>query len=205
MEKQIAFSSKTAEVRFYIMQYVGQEEREYERKELVDYVYKMMGHDESLTAGVVAGAVKMLTCSGELVSVKRGVFKKGMRKQQSTSIERIHSVCARFVGEFEKACTVNVFSLSEEERILYPDIVETLELGRANIYELMEQLEDLLRRIKTAGVEKNVSLKLAAPTTQNGSVSDKNGALKEKEKVQSAETGTEGNETIGAKKNDKHK
>ena len=40
MEKQMVFSSITAEVRFYIMQYVAQEEREYERKELVDLVYQ---------------------------------------------------------------------------------------------------------------------------------------------------------------------
>ena len=158
MEKQMVFSSVTAEVRFYIMQYVVQEEREYERKELVDLVYQKMGDNESVTAGVIAGAIKMLVGSGELVTVKRGVFKKGIKRMKSSALEKIHSTCIRFATEFEKACTINVLSLTEEERALYPEFVETLELGRANIYEFMDQLGDLVNRMKAAGVDKSLML-----------------------------------------------
>lgn len=157
MEKKMVFSSTTAAVRYYIMQYVSQNEREYERRELVDYINQRMADDENVTAGVIAGAVKMLVCSGELLVVKRGVFKKGVKRQNGSTLEKIFSVCQKFTTDFEKACTVNVLMLSEEERLLYPEIVETLEIGRANIYDFMEQLDVLLKKMKAVGNEMDVA------------------------------------------------
>lgn len=183
MEKQMVFSSITAEVRFYIMQYVAQEEREYERKELVDLVYQKMGDNESVTAGVIAGAIKMLVGSGELVVVKRGVFRKGVRRCKSTSFEKIYNVCSRFTMDFEKACTVNMLSLTEEERILYPEIVEVLELGRANIYGFMEQLDGLLNQIKASEMDKSlIAGSAASDVAECTGVAD--GAVCEPETVQ---------------------
>ena len=56
---------------------------EYDRKELVAAIKERADRKEEMTDGVIAGAIKMLTASGEIVVVARGRDRKSTRLNSS--------------------------------------------------------------------------------------------------------------------------
>jgi hypothetical protein len=55
-----------------------EDKNEYDRKELVAAIKERADRKEEMTDGVIAGAIKMLTASGEIVVVSRGDIKRGL-------------------------------------------------------------------------------------------------------------------------------
>ena len=80
MENTLGFRSTTEEVKHLIMMFMGTEEKEVERRVLVKHIKENLKDNPSLTDGVIAGAIKILVNSGELIVVHRGCYKKGMIK-----------------------------------------------------------------------------------------------------------------------------
>ena len=96
------FSSKTAEAKSLITELMGKK-AEVDRKELSEYIREHSS--EEFTDGVIAGAIKIMVASGEIVVVRRGVYQKGIDKLASTRFERIFNMCQRFKTELTKVCT----------------------------------------------------------------------------------------------------
>lgn len=112
MENTLGFNSTTGAVKHLIMTFMGTEEKEVERRVLVKHIKENLKDNPSLTDGVIAGAIKILVNSGELVVVHRGCYKKGIVKASLSPLEQICQVCIRFKNSLEKACTVNAMELS---------------------------------------------------------------------------------------------
>ena len=52
--------------------------KEYDRKELVAAIKERAERKDEMTEGVIAGVIKMLTASNEIMVVSRGRYKKGI-------------------------------------------------------------------------------------------------------------------------------
>ena len=92
------FTSKTAEVKSLIAAFMGQVQEEAERKNIVEYVQTHI--ENSVTDGVIAGAIKMMTADGEIYPVRRGCYVKGVGKAITCAADfsltltgRVHSIC----------------------------------------------------------------------------------------------------------------
>lgn len=159
------FNSVTGEVKYLVMEYMEKEGgKEAERKSIVEYVNTHM--DEKPSDGVVAGAIKILVASGELVVVNRGCYAKGIKKPAAGSFEKIYNVCSKFLADFEKACTLNILSLTEGEKTVYPEISEVLERGQSEISCFMEELKAVIEKIKTE-TEESPAHEVESPVLQN--------------------------------------
>lgn len=139
------FSSRTAEVKAIIAKFMARQEEPVERKEIAAYVLEQITGE--VTDGVIAGAIKMMTASGELYPVQRGRYTKGAGKAKATAFEKIYNICRRFDSDLEKGCTFNMLELTEEEQKVYTEFSAcTLEL-RNHVRESMEGLELLLGKV----------------------------------------------------------
>lgn len=206
MEKKVNFNSTTAEVKSLILQCVANENRDFERKELVDYVYGGVDDVSKLTDGIVAGAIKILTCSGELVVVKRGIYKKGSGKQKATSFEKIYNVCNRFTADLERACNLNLLTMTDEEKKVCPEFVEVLELGRANISEFMDSMENLMKEIWGAEMEGGTeNMEVSAIETESVAVEERTKMGVVEPLADGLKSGAVQSDKPDGKKNQKHK
>ena len=113
MENTLGFRSTTEEVKHLIMMFMGTEEKEVERRVLVKHIKENLKDNPSLTDGVIAGAIKILVNSGELIVVHRGCYKKGMVKVPLSPLEQICQVCIRFNHSLE-----NQFQFQSEHLLL---------------------------------------------------------------------------------------
>lgn len=110
MEKK--FSSASEEVKTLINEFMASVEGEVERKEIVAYV---KSHINEVSDGVLAGAIKVLTASGELVVVNRAIYKKGTKLESLTLREKVLALFNGFQKDLNKAVTVNVFDLTDTD------------------------------------------------------------------------------------------
>lgn len=110
MEKK--FSSASEEVKALINEFMASVEGEVERKEIVAYV---KSHISDVSDGVLAGAIKVLTASGELVVVNRAIYKKGTKMESLTLREKVLALFNGFQKDLNKAVTVNVFDLTDTD------------------------------------------------------------------------------------------
>lgn len=110
MEKK--FSSASEEVKALINEFMASVEGEVERKEIVAYV---KSHINEVSDGVLAGAIKVLTASGELVVVNRAIYKKGTKLESLTLREKVLALFNGFQKDLNKAVTVNVFDLTDTD------------------------------------------------------------------------------------------
>lgn len=144
MENTLGFRSTTEEVKHLIMMFMGTEEKEVERRVLVKHIKENLKDNPSLTDGVIAGAIKILVNSGELIVVHRGCYKKGMVKVPLSPLEQICQVCIRFNHSLEKACTINAMELSDKEKLIHEKFIGYLTDGYEHVHLMLDGLQGLL-------------------------------------------------------------
>lgn len=144
MENTLGFNSTTGAVKHLIMTFMGTEEKEVERRVLVKHIKENLKDNPSLTDGVIAGAIKILVNSGELVVVHRGCYKKGIVKASLSPLEQICQVCIRFKNSLEKACTVNAMELSDKEKLIHEKFIGYLTDGYEHVHLMVDGLQGLL-------------------------------------------------------------
>mgnify|MGYP001145069649 FL=1 len=144
MENTLGFRSTTEEVKHLIMMFMGTEEKEVERRVLVKHIKENLKDNPSLTDGVIAGAIKILVNSGELIVVHRGCYKKGMIKVPLSPLEQICQVCIRFNHSLEKACTINAMELSDKEKLIHEKFIGYLTDGYEHVHLMLDGLQGLL-------------------------------------------------------------
>lgn len=89
--------------------------KEYDRKELVAEIKEKAERKEEMTDGVVAGAIKMLTASNEIMVVARGKYRKGNPAGNQNMQEKVVALFQKFKGDLDKICMVNALNLKEED------------------------------------------------------------------------------------------
>lgn len=147
------FTSKTAEVRSLITEFMGQVQEEVERKDIVEYVQTHI--ENGVTDGVIAGAIKMMTADGEIYPVRRGCYVKGVGKAKSTTFEKIYNVCRRFQLDLDRACTFNMLELTDAEKSIYPQVQELSEQLRDEVRTSTYALEALVEMLRECELEPN--------------------------------------------------
>lgn len=154
----IRFTSRTSEVKALISAFMAEQEAPVERKAIAEYVLEHV--ETEVTDGVIAGAIKMMTASGEIYPCQRGLYERGTKKAKANTFERIYNICKRFDAELEKGCTFNMLELTAEEKLVYSDFSESTLKLRNNVRESMLELTYLLEQIHAreelgaAGLEK---------------------------------------------------
>ena len=152
------FTSKTAEVKSLITEFMGQVQEEVERKDIVEYVQTHI--ENGVTDGVIAGAIKMMTADGEIYPVRRGCYVKGVGKAKSTTFEKIYNVCRRFQLDLDRACTFNMLELTDAEKSIYPQVQELSEQLRDEVRTSTYALEALVEMLRER--EQNPSVDVPA-------------------------------------------
>ena len=104
--------SLSEEAKVALRKYV-EEGREYARGELVAAIRDNTERSGQMTDGVVAGVIKMLSASGELVPVARGRYRLGHPQDAQDFKVRVTGLYDRFRFDLDKACRVNVLNLTE--------------------------------------------------------------------------------------------
>ena len=89
--------------------------REYDRKELVAEIKEKAERKEEMTDGVIAGAIKMLTASNEIMVASRGRYRKGSPVGNQNMQEKVVALFQKFKGDLDKICLVNALNLKEED------------------------------------------------------------------------------------------
>ncbi|MBT9792283.1 hypothetical protein GPL02_04910 [Clostridium sp. MCC334] len=138
------FSSKTAEAKSLITELMGKK-AEVDRKELSEYIREHSS--EEFTDGVIAGAIKIMVASGEIVVVRRGVYQKGIDKLASTRFERIFNMCQRFKTELTKVCTFSMMELTDSEKEAYPKMAEIIDGLRKNVDMSVMEVDSLINEL----------------------------------------------------------
>ena len=89
--------------------------REYDRKELVAEIKEKAERKEEMTDGVIAGAIKMLTASNEIMVASRGRYRKGSPVGNQNMQEKVVALFQKFKGDLDKICMVNALNLKEDD------------------------------------------------------------------------------------------
>lgn len=144
--RERVFTSKTAEVKSLITEFMGQVQEEVERKDIVEYIQTHV--ENGVTDGVIAGAIKMMTADGEIYPVRRGCYVKGIGKAKSTTFEKIYNVCCRFQIDLDRACTFNMLELTDAEKSIYPQVQELSEQLRDGVRASTYALEALVEMLR---------------------------------------------------------
>lgn len=146
--ENMVFTSKSAEVKHLVLEFMSLSEQPVSRNDIVKYVEDNVRCE--VTDGVIAGAIKMLTCAGEIIPVQRGIYVKGTGKVKATSFEKITNLCKRFQLDLERACTVNILELTDHEKEVYPDFIRNLCQLRSDVQLGTSCLESLVEDVKLA-------------------------------------------------------
>jgi len=85
------------------------------RKELVAEIKEKAERKEEMTDGVIAGAIKMLTASNEIMVASRGRYRKGSPVGNQNMQEKVVALFQKFKGDLDKICMVNALNLKEED------------------------------------------------------------------------------------------
>ncbi len=124
--------------------------KEYDRKELVGAIREKAERKEEMTDGVIAGVIKMLTASNEIMVVARGRYKKGLPGREQNMQEKVTFLFHRFKADLDKMCMVNALNLKEEDLKFIRKLNEISNNLEASIWEL----EDFGKGNETSGAEK---------------------------------------------------
>ena len=158
MEKTM-FTSRTAEVRNLVTEFMGQVQTEVERKDIVGYVQAHV--ENEVTDGVIAGAIKMMTADGEIVPVRRGVYVKGAGKAKATTFEKIYNVCRKFQIDLDRVCTFNMLELTEAEKSVYPQVLDLSERLRDGVRNTANALATLVELIQEREEKASINIPVA--------------------------------------------
>ena len=135
--------------------------KEYDRKELVAAIKEKAERKEEMTDGVIAGAIKMLTASNEIMVVARGKYKKGVVGKEQNMQERVTLLFHRFKADLDKMCMVNALNLKEEDLEFIKKLNEISNNLEASIWELedfgKETEKEVEKVVKADGQEKKGS------------------------------------------------
>lgn len=154
---------------------------EYDRKELVAAIKERADRKEEMTDGVIAGAIKMLTASGEIVVVARGRYKKGLAGKDQNMQERVTALFHKFKSDLDKMCMVNALSLKENDLQFISKLNEISNNLEASIWEL----EDFGKGKEVSGAEQAPEAKVEE--VEKEPVNEKKGAGTKKEKKEQKE------------------
>lgn len=110
--------------------------KEHERKEIVEAIKAGITDQATLTDGIIAGGIKMLTNNGELQVVNRGIYKKGVLGTAATVRERVLAIMEKFQSDLSKACTLNCLEIAEEDLEFIKAVGEFSGLVEAKIWDM---------------------------------------------------------------------
>ncbi|MCC2818875.1 hypothetical protein LK537_16365 [Lachnoclostridium pacaense] len=113
MEKK--FNSISEEVKTLVNEFMATVKGECDRKDIVKYVKEHVQDRSVVTDGIIAGSIKMLTATGELVVVSRARYKKGIKIDNLCLKEKVIVLFEAFQRDLQKACTVNLLGVSNED------------------------------------------------------------------------------------------
>ena len=168
-------NSKSAYVKAIILGYMQDKERA-NRRDIVEVIKNSeMGKD--ISDGVIAGGFKMLTLSGDIVPVDRGVYVKGSSLDTSDGavLARISRLCNKFYADLNKACTYNVLSLSSAEKEVYGEFNDCVDDLMACVKDRVSKLNELVSSVKAATEDKFNGGDSKGAGDSKGSVDSKNG------------------------------
>lgn len=168
-------NSKSAYVKAIILGYMQDKERA-NRRDIVEVIKNSeMGKD--ISDGVIAGGFKMLTLSGDIVPVDRGVYVKGSSLDTSDGavLARISRLCNKFYADLNKACTYNVLSLSSAEKEVYGEFNDCVDDLMACVKDRVSKLNELVSSVKAATEDKFTGGDSKGGVDSKGSVDSKNG------------------------------
>lgn len=168
-------NSKSAYVKAIILGYMQDKERA-NRRDIVEVIKNSeMGKD--ISDGVIAGGFKMLTLSGDIVPVDRGVYVKGSSLDTSDGavLARISRLCNKFYADLNKACTYNVLSLSSAEKEVYGEFNDCVDDLMACVKDRVSKLNELVSSVKAATEDKFTGGDSKGAGDSKGSVDSKNG------------------------------
>lgn len=168
-------NSKSAYVKAIILGYMQDKERA-NRRDIVEVIKNSeMGKD--ISDGVIAGGFKMLTLSGDIVPVDRGVYVKGSSLDTSDGavLARISRLCNKFYADLNKACTYNVLSLSSAEKEVYGEFNDCVDDLMACVKDRVSKLNELVSSVKAATEDKFNRGDSKGAGDSKGSVDSKNG------------------------------
>ena len=168
-------NSKSAYVKAIILGYMQDKERA-NRRDIVEVIKNSeMGKD--ISDGVIAGGFKMLTLSGDIVPVDRGVYVKGSSLDTSDGavLARISRLCNKFYADLNKACTYNVLSLSSAEKEVYGEFNDCVDDLMACVKDRVSKLNELVSSVKAATEDKFTGGGSKGAGDSKGSVDSKNG------------------------------
>ena len=168
-------NSKSAYVKAIILGYMQDKERA-NRRDIVEVIKKSeMGKD--ISDGVIAGGFKMLTLSGDIVPVDRGVYVKGSSLDTSDGavLARISRLCNKFYADLNRACTYNVLSLSSAEKEVYGEFNDCVDDLMACVKDRVSKLNELVSSVKAATEDKFNGGDSKGAGDSKGNVDSKNG------------------------------
>ena len=168
-------NSKSAYVKAIILGYMQDKERA-NRRDIVEVIKNSeMGKD--ISDGVIAGGFKMLTLSGDIVPVDRGVYVNGSSLDTSDGavLARISRLCNKFYADLNKACTYNVLSLSSAEKEVYGEFNDCVDDLMACVKDRVSKLNELVSSVKAATEDKFNRGDSKGAGDSKGSVDSKNG------------------------------
>ena len=109
------FNSMTEEVKVLMNEFMAGVSGECDRKEIVAYVKEQISDKEKLTDGIIAGALKILTATGEVVVVRRARYKRGVKLDSLCLRDKVIALFEGFQRDLQKTCTMNLLGVSNED------------------------------------------------------------------------------------------
>ncbi len=135
MSNAIKYQSLSEEGKEIVRQFI-EDGKEYERKELVAVIKEQAERKEEMTTGIIAGVIKMLTASNEIMVVSRGRYRKGVPMNNQTIQDKVMVLFNKFKGDLDKMCMVNALNLKEEDIEFIRRLNEVCNNLEAFIWEL---------------------------------------------------------------------
>lgn len=135
------FNSISEEVKALVNEFMGTVKGECDRKEIVKYVKEHISNKDNARDTVLAGALKMMVTSGELVVVSRARYKKGVKMEQLGLKEKVVALFEAFQRDLQKACTVNLLGVSNEDMEFIQKVSALSNQLECDIWKLEESEE----------------------------------------------------------------
>lgn len=145
MSHAVVYQSLTEEGKEIIRNFI-EAGKQYDRKELVAVIRERASKKEEMSDGVVAGVIKSMTSSNEIMVVSRGKYRKGIPMNCQTMQEKVLALLGKFKTELDKVCMVNALTLKSGD-------IEFI--GRLN--EISDRLESDIWTLEEVGEAKEPS------------------------------------------------
>ena len=144
MSNAVKHLSLSEEGKVIVRQFV-EAGKEYGRKELVTVIKERAERKEEMTEGVIAGVIKMLTSSNEIVAVSRGRYRKGIPMNNQGIQDKVMAVFNKFKSDLDKMCMVNALNLEEKDIAFIRKLSEICNSLEFFIWELEDMEEKTVK------------------------------------------------------------